>query len=211
MNITGGTGGVSATPTPLRFTPDNWFMARTVTVHVEAGATATDATLSNDATSLADSDYNNVSEDVAVEVMGSDTPDVAVNPTSLTITEGESDSYTIVLTKVPSATVNVDISGASDEVRLNRSRLSFSTSNWNRAQTVTVSVAEDDDAVPDATVTLTHKVSGAEEYEKDDDNNPRPAISSVKVKLNENDTKGVAVDPTSLTIAAGVSGTYRVG
>ena len=35
-------------------------------------------------------------------------------------------------------------------------------------------------------------------------------VSSVTVTLSENDTRGVTVAPTSLTIAAGVSGTYRV-
>ena len=208
VTITGGGGDVSATPSPLTFTPDNWFRERTVTVHVAAGASAASATLANAATS-SDSDYN-VSEDVAVEVMDSDTPDVAVNPTSLTITEGGSDSYTMVLTKAPTATVSVAISGASDDVSLSRSSVSFSTGNWNRAQTVTVRVAADEDAAQDVPVTLTHKVSGAEEYEKDTDGNPRPAISSVRVTIDENDTKGVTLSPTSLTIAAGVSGTYRV-
>ena len=89
-------------------------------------------------------------------------------------------------------------------MRVSRSRLTFSTSNWNREQTVTVSVSEDDDAAPDPVVTLTHKVSGADEYEDID------TVSSVTVTLSENDTRGVTVAPTSLTIAAGVSGTYRV-
>ncbi len=208
VNITGGGTDVSATPTPLTFTPDNWFRERPVTVHVAADATAPSATLENAATS-SDSDYN-VSENVAVEVMDSDTPDVAVNPTSLTITEGGSDSYTMVLTKAPTAPVSVAISGASDDVRVSGRSVSFSIGNWNRAQTVTVSVAEDEDAAQDVPVTLTHKVSGADEYEKDDDGDPRPAISSVRVTINENDNKGVTVSPTSLTIAAGVSGTYRV-
>ena len=98
-------------------------------------------------------------------ILDANRPGVAVNPTSLSITEGGSDSYTMVLTKAPTASVYVDVSGASGDVRVSRSRLTFSTSNWNREQTVTVSVSEDDDAVQDAAVTLTHKVSGADEYE----------------------------------------------
>ena len=148
-----------------------------------------------------------------VVILDADTPGVAVNPTSLSITEGGSDSYTMVLTKAPTASVYVDVSGASGDVRVSRSRLTFSTSNWNREQTVTVSVSEDDDAVQDAAVTLTHEVSGADEYEDMDPDTAgeQPVmVASVTVTLSENDTRGVTVAPTSLTIAAGVSGTYRV-
>ena len=140
-----------------------------------------------------------------VEVLDNDIPGVAVNPTSLSITEGGSDSYTLVLTKAPTATVTVEISGAAGDVSVSRSRVSFSTSNWNREQTVTVRVSEDDDAVTDAAVTLTHTVTGADEYE-----DPPFTISPVTVTPKENDMRGVSVNPTSLTIAAGVSGTYRV-
>ena len=140
-------------------------------------------------------------------VKPSDEEGVAVNPTELTVTEGGSASYTVVLTKRPTATVNVEITGATGDVRLNRTRLSFSTSNWNRDQTVTVSLSEDDDAIQDAAVTLTHEVTGADEYEEAD---PPICISSVSVTLKENDTRGVAVSPTSLTVAAGGSGTYSV-
>ena len=114
----------------------------------------------------------------------------------------------MVLTTEPTATVNVEISGAAGDVRLSRTRLSFSTSNWDREQTVTVRVSEDDDAVPDPHVTLTHSLTGANEYE-----NPESAfdIATVGVTPKENDERGVTAAPTSLTVAAGSSGTYRVG
>ncbi len=199
--ITGGSSDLSATPSPLNFTPDNWSSPRTVTVH--ATAEASSATLTNTATS-SDPDYS-ASEPVEVVVLPGNTPGVAVNPNELSITEGDSDTYSVVLAKAPTTTVYVNIAGASGDVRVNRSRLTFSTSNWNRDQTVTVSVAEDDDAVPDAAVTLTHTVTGADEYE---DGNLQ--IMSVTVTPSENDMRGVTVDPTGLTIGAGVSGTYRV-
>ncbi len=205
ITVSAGGTGVTASPSPLRFTPDNWFNARTVRVHVEDNASAT-ATVTNSAASN-DSDYSDESEDVVVTVKPSDEEGVAVNPTALTVTEGGSASYTVVLTKRPTATVNVEITGATGDVRLNRTRLSFSTSNWNRDQTVTVSLSEDDDAIQDAAVTLIHEVTGADEYEEAD---PPIMISSVKVTLKENDTRGVTISPTSLTVAAGGSGTYSV-
>ena len=194
-------GNVTVSPRPLTFTRDNWASPRTVTVHAASNAdTATD-TLEHTATGYTQAD-------VTLTVKDSATPGVAINPTSLEVTEGSSESYTVVLTSRPTATVSVAVAGASDEVRLSRTSLSFSTSNWDRAQTVTVSLAEDDDAVQDAAVTLTHTVSGADEYENAD---PAVPISSVQVTLKENDERGVTVSPTSLTVAAGSSETYRVG
>ena len=195
--------GVTATPEELTFTPNNWSAARTVTVRVAAAAAADSANIAN----TADSNYNNASATVVLTLLASDTPNVAVNPTSLSITEGGSTSYSMVLTKAPTGSVVVGISGASGDVRVNRSSLTFSTSNWNREQSVTVSVAQDDDAVPDAAVTLTHTVTGADEYE---DADPPLVISPVIVTPKENDMRGVTVNPTALTIAAGVSGTYQV-
>ena len=200
-------GGVTASPETLVFTPDDWFTTRTVTVHATLEADPGESNVTN-STASTDSDYTGLQESetrVLVEVLDKNTPDVAVNPDKLSITEGGSDSYSVVLTTAPTATVYVGISGAADDVSVNRSRLTFSTTNWNREQTVTVRVAEDDDAVQDAEVTLTHTVTGADEYE---DLNLQ--ITPVKVTSKENDTRGVMVTPTSLTIAAGVSGTYRV-
>ena len=204
--------GVTATPASLEFTAGNWNVPRTVTVH--ATDNDTEVTQTEDETANIThgvSGYAGVSTGppVMVTIKDNDTPGVVIDPTSLTITEGESETYTVVLTKRPTATVNVEISGAAGDVRVNgrtTRTLSFSTSSWNREQTVTVSVAEDDDAVPDVGVMLSHKVTGAEEYEA----LAAARVSDVKVTAKENDTRGVTVNPTMLTIAAGVSGTYRV-
>ena len=194
--------GVTVSPTPLVFTPDNWSTPRTVTVHAAADAQATTEPLTHTAAG-----YVSPDPPLSLTVKSSSTAGIAINPTSLEVAEGDSGSYTVVLTSEPTATVNVEISGAAGDVRLSRTRLSFSTSNWDREQTVTVRVAEDDDAVPDAHVTLTHSMTGADEYE-----NPEAPfdISTVGVTPKENDERGVMAAPTSLTVAAGSSGTYRV-
>ena len=53
-------------------------------------------------------------------------------------------------------------SSSSGDVTVDRSSLTFSTSNWGTPQTVTVSLAQDDDAADDAAVTLTHTPSGGD-------------------------------------------------
>jgi len=204
--FTGQPAGVTVSPvSPVTFTPKDWSNPRTMTVHAASATATTPATTGT--TELAHTATGYTGADVSLTIKSATQPDVAINPTSLEITEGDSDSYTVVLTSQPSATVHVDVSGAADDVRLSRTRLSFSTANWNREQSVTVSVAEDDDAIPEPAVTLTHKVTGADEYE-----NPTTAftVSDVSVTAKENDEVGVTATPTSLTVAPGSSGTYRV-
>ena len=82
--------------------------------------------------------------------------------------------------------------------------LSFSTSNWHIPKNVTVSLSEDDDASDDKVVSLTHEVTS-----KDGDY-AALTPSPVTVTPKDDDQRGVTVTPTSLTIAAGSSGTYRV-
>ena len=203
---------VSATPGELVFDALNWSSPRTVTVHVDASATTTETRVGNQASSPGDTgdmDYNTLANvDVMVEIKASNTPGIAVNPQSLTITEGESDSYSVVLTKLPTERVNIAIGmiPESREVRLSRSRLSFTTSDWNQEQTVRVSLNEDDDSATDGAVTLIHTVTGASEYE----GLAATEVSEVGLTFVDNDTRGVTVSPTSLTIGAGGSGTYRV-
>ena len=189
---------VTVSPRPLTFTRDNWSSPRTVTVHAAINADAGTETLAHTATGYTPAN-------VRLTVKSSTDPGVAINPTSLEVTEDSSESYTVVLTSEPTATVTLAIVGASGDVRLSRTSLSFRTSNWDRAQTVTVSLRDDADAVQDVPVTLTHTASGAEGYDE------TLTISSVEVTFKENDKRGVTVSPTSLTVAAGSSGRYRVG
>ena len=135
-----GSSTITVSPTSLPFTPANWSTPRTVTVHVADGTAATTETLTHTAST---GGYTPATITVTVR----NGAGVAINPTSLEITEGERESYTVVLTAQPTATVNVNIAGAAGDVQVSRTRVSFSTSTWNREQTVTVSLAEDDDAV----------------------------------------------------------------
>ena len=97
-----------------------------------------------------------------VTILDDDERGVLVNPTSLTVSEGDSATYTVVLGSKPSGTVRVTISGTTGtDLRRSRSFLSFRTSNWNEPQTVTVTARQDEDAEDD-TVTISHAVSGAD-------------------------------------------------
>ncbi len=194
-------GDISVSPSHLVFTMDNWNTAQTVTVAAAHDDDATDdtATLTHTA---AGGGYEPASGSVTVTVDDDDTHGVTVSPTSLTIAEGSTGTYTVVLNTRPTGAVTVTVGGASGDVSVFPSTLTFTSTTWNTAQTVTVAAAEDDDTLADDAVTLTHTVSGAD-YASE-------SAASVTVTITENDVRGVTVSPTSLTIAEGSTGTYTV-
>ena len=117
-----------------------------------------------------------------------DTPGVTVIPTDLTVTEQDvtGASYTVVLDTQPTAGVTVTVAGHSGtEVTTSQATLSFTTSNWETPQTVTVTAAADANLVNE-TVTLTHSAASM------DGNYNSITIDDVTVTVNDNDTANVA-------------------
>ena len=89
---------------------------------------------------------------------------VEVEPGTLTVTEGGAgERYEVVLESEPTGpvTVAVVVPGGTD-VRVNPVRLTFTSGNWSEAQRVTVRAEEDEDALADGVVRLTHGVSGGD-------------------------------------------------
>ena len=118
-----------------------------------------------------------------------DAAGVRVSETALTVTEQDAagGSYTLVLDTEPTHEVTVTVSGhAGTDVSLSASTLTFTTSNWDRAQTVTVTALNDDDTADDA-VTLTHAATST------DGNYSGITIAGVSVTVTDNDTTTPAV------------------
>ena len=142
-----------------------------------------------------------------------DTAAVSIDPTALSVAEGDADgaSYSVVLGSEPTAEVTVTVGGhVGTDLSLSGPTLSatnsltFTPADWSTAQTVTVTASEDDDAVSDDDpVTLTHAVTGSGEYQG-------VAAAGVKVTITEVDTAAVGIDPIALTVAEGDSGSYSV-
>ena len=123
-------------------------------------------------------------------------PDLVFTPTALTVDEGGSGTYTVALATQPSATVTVTVGGtASTDVTVdtdtgttgNQSTLTFSNSNWDTAQTVTVNAAEDADAVDDS-VTLGHTAANGGYGSVNRD---------LVVTVEDDDTPGLVFTPTA--------------
>ena len=130
-----------------------------------------------------------------------DTAAVTVNPTTLSVTEGGSSSYTVVLTSQPTGNVTVTPSrtGSSD-VTVSSSPLTFTPTNWSTAQTVTVAATQDTDALND-TATVTHAVSGA------DYATVTAASVTVTVADNETVSTGVVLSVAPATLSESAAAT----
>ncbi len=199
---------VTAT-TPLTFDMNNWNVPQRVTVRGvdDADANNVRVTLIHTAASMDTAyDGNRVAiAPVQVTVEDDDTPSVTVNQARLTLAEGGTDTYGVMLDTQPSANVTVMVSNNNVDAATATASLRFTTSDWNTLQTVTVRGVEDDDA-NNETVSLTHTaVSTDAAY-----NGNAVTITPVMVRVTDNDTPGVTVDPAALMVSEGGIGSYTV-
>ena len=99
----------------------------------------------------------------SVSLVDNDERGVMVGPEQLRMPEGGGATYTVVLTSQPTEDVTVDVSVPSGtDVSVDKTSLTFTPLTWYTAQTVAVSADEDEDAVVDDAVRLTHAVSGGD-------------------------------------------------
>ena len=87
--------------------------------------------------------YDPAQGSAAVTVTDDDEPAVArrvsISPGNLTVTEGDTGSYTVVLATQPTGVVTVTPASADTiAVTVSPAALAFTTSNWNNPRTVTV-------------------------------------------------------------------------
>ena len=149
---------------------------------------------------------SSTSATTTVTISDDDMAGVTVAPTLLTVTEGSTSTYSVVLDSEPTATTTIEISGhASTDLTLSTTTLTFTSDTWSQPKIVTVTGAADEDAVADPDVTLSHVISSAGDMNYD-----ALASVSVTVTIVENDTAGVTIEPTLLTVTEGSTSTYSV-
>ena len=197
----------------LRFTRANWNRPQTVTVRTQQDNDLRDETvrLSHRSTSL-DTPYNSIITegvriaDVTVTVMDDDAPGVAgvtVTPTTLMVAEGGMGTYAVVLTAQPSSGVRIAVASDNVAAVVNPASLPFARDDWNTPQMVTVMGVEDGNARSE-TVNVTHAVTSTDTAYAVI--TPAPVVVSV----TDNDTVGVSVTPTALTVGEGSTGSYTL-
>ena len=195
---------ITVDQTELTFTAEDWHQVQTVTVTAaqDADAVADDpVTLTH---AVSGGDYDTVTAaGVEVTIIEDDTVGGTISITALEVAEGDTGHYTIVLDTEPTADVTVEIQVPENaDIAVSPLTLTFTADNWNTPQTVTVTAAQDDDAVADDPVTLTHAVSGGD-YEG-------VTTAEVEVTIIEDDTTGVTISITALEVAEGDTGHYTI-
>ena len=148
-----------------------------------------------------------------IDIDDDDTSGIVFSPTSLTVTEEDTTgtSYTVKLGSQPTSTVTVTISGHGGTALtlsgtgLSGDALTFTTSDWDTAQTVVVKAAHDDNAVNES-ITLTHTASGGDYAGASNDlpvtvNDDDPAVTVMFGQSSYTVAEGATVDVT-VTLSA---------
>ena len=185
---------VLGAPVSLTFTSANWDTPQTITVRavddliffeLDHAAVITH-------TAAGDPNYDGFVDTLTVIVIDNDVPAVTVVPTTLSIFEGESATYTVALSDEPVketgdvlVTVDPNDGGYGLELDLGAGAgepitLTFTKTSWDTAQTVTVMVLENTVLTSDRSATITHMVSSDGAYDG-------IAVDSVSVSIKEDE------------------------
>ena len=227
ITVTSDNADVTVSPTTLTFTRTNWSAAQIVTLSaaqdedavddaasIAHAVVAADSADAYDAVSIAGLAVSIADDDARVALQSAATPGVTVSATTLTVVEGSSATYTVVLNVRPSSNVVISVtkSGSADvtldtdaETSGNQDKLTFTTNTWSAAQTVTVSAAEDDDAVNDA-ASIAHAVVAADSAAEYDS----VTIAGVVVTIDDDDIAGVDVPSEITGMLEGSGALYKV-
>ena len=94
-------------------------------------------------------------------IVDDDRRSVVTYPTELNVEEGAAGSYVVVLGAQPTAPVTVTVTVAETaELSIAPYEVVFTAASWRQRRTVTVTAAEDEDALADASVELRHAARG---------------------------------------------------
>ena len=135
--------------------------------------------------------------EVTVTITDDDTAGVTVSKSAVTVTEQDTtgDTYTVVLDSQPTANVTITIGGqGAADITAAPTPLTFTTTNWATAQTVTVTAGNDTDTVTD-THSLTHSAMSS------DTKYSGISIANVGVTVNDNDSTIPALSFDNINIS----------
>ena len=208
----GDTGEATVSPATLTFTSGNWNSAQTVTVtgvddSLVDGSQTTVATISVvDASS--DDDFDGVAnQTVSITTTNDDTAGftIAISGGSTSVAEsGSTDTFTVVLDAQPTSNVVISVaSGDTGEATVSPATLTFTSGNWNSAQTVTVTGV--DDSLVDGSQTTAATISVVDGSSDDDFDGV--ANQTTNIETTDNDSVGFTLVESSGSTTVNESGT----
>jgi hypothetical protein len=188
---------VTVSPNTLTYTSSNWNIAQTVTVTAVNDTTieGTHSGVITHTVTSTDTAYSGLSlSPVTVTVTDNDTAGAIITESSgsTTLAEGSTttDSYTVVLNAAPTADVTVTVT-PDTQVTVTPSTLTFTSSNWATAQTVTLTT------VNDTTVEGTHSGVIKHTVSSTDTAYNGLSLASVTATITDDDTSTASSDTAS--------------
>ena len=164
----------------LTFTSSNWDRPQTVTVRgvdndsADGNATVGVTVSVAAAPATTDPGYTAAglaSQSLSVAVEDDDSPGFSLSPAGgglgMIAEDGGMARFTAILRTEPSGTVVLGVAPSTARVGLSPAALTFDSSNWDSAQTVTVTGVANDSVDGDATVTVTVSVVAADTTDTD--------------------------------------------
>ena len=205
------TSEATVSPSRLTFTNGDWNVVQTVTVTgvddnlVDGDQNTNITAVINDA--MSDDTFDPLGDvTMTVTTIDDDTAGFTLGDTgSKSVNEsGSTDTFTVVLDAQPDSDVVIDISsGDVGEATVSPANLTFTSGDWDTAQTVTVTGVDDAliDGVQNTTITIAINDAGS------DDNFDALSDQTVTVSTTDNDSAGFTVVESSGTTAVSELGT----
>ncbi|MFN6010713.1 MAG: Calx-beta domain-containing protein, partial [Microcystis sp.] len=140
-----------------------------------------------DATTIQDNAGNNgdAAKTTSFTITPPPTPGVTLTQTAgnTTVTEGgNTDTYSLVLKTQPTADVTITLT-SNNQIAFNSTSLTFTTTNWNTPQNVTITAVDDTLTEGNHTATITHNISST------DTNYNGLTLPNVNVSIQDNDAE----------------------
>ncbi len=146
--------------------------------------------------------YDDLTDTVAVAIPETDTKGVNFSATGKEVGVNNAEAtrqYTVVLNSQPTGNVSIEIDGDPSNVTLSASQLDFTTTDWNTAQTVTITPAA---GAPNSTFALSHEPGGGGYGDV--------SVDDVDVQIRDSAIAQVVVTTTAVTVNELVAFTYTI-
>ena len=193
------TGEVTALPATLTFTQANWNTAQTVTFTgvndelIDGGQTTSVTISTNNASS--DNAFDSKSKTVNVTTSDDDVAGFSLSGSTLSINEGGTNNFTVVLSKQPNSNVVFGIVSSDTAIATVSGPLTFTPLTWATPQNVTVT-GVNNSTISNSTATITVSVT-----DSSSDNNFDPLNNkTVAVTVVNNDVAGFTLNKTAATV-----------
>ena len=205
VTVTSDSNVATVKPSTLTFRPEDWGTpqgTKQVEVTGVGDAARGDRTTTVTNTPAGGGYGAAQSARVTVKVLEDVSPGLVVAPATVTVDEGGTSTYTVELNSQPQGDVTVTLaSGNTSVATVSPASMTFTTTNWDTPQPVTVTGNDDSAVTGDRSATITHQSAGGDFF--------YDFTAEVTVTVTEDDAV-LTMSRQSVTVDEARTGTYTV-